>query len=248
MKRETLIIGNWKMFKTAHEAEVYVEKLSALLEDSSGVGLAVPYTCLEVAAKSKFQVGSQNISEHTEGAFTGEISPGMVKATGASFTLIGHSERRTLFNETDATVHLKVRQAMLHGLRPILCIGESQKERDADQTEAVLAKQLKAALANFSKDELGEIAVAYEPIWAIGTGKTASPGMAQEAHAHCRAVLTSLFGTEVAEKMPLLYGGSVKVETIKALIQETDIDGALVGGASLDPEGFSQIIKLAKDS
>lgn len=248
MNRETLIVGNWKMFKTAQEAEVYVEKLSALLDDTSGVGLAVPYTSLEVAARSKFQIGAQNISEHTEGAFTGETSPGMVKATGASFTLIGHSERRTLYNETDEVIHAKVRQAMAHGLRPILCIGESQAQRESNQTEAVLSKQLDAALSNFTKDELGEIAIAYEPIWAIGTGKTASPEMAQEAHAHCRAVLTTLFGAEVAEKMPLLYGGSVKVETIKALIQEKDIDGALVGGASLDAEEFSQIIKLAKES
>ncbi|MCH9613896.1 MAG: Triosephosphate isomerase [Chlamydiia bacterium] len=248
MKRETLIVGNWKMFKTHGEAEVYVEKLSALLDDTEGAMLAVPFTCLEAASRGKFTIGAQNISEFLEGAYTGEISAAMAKASGAKFTLIGHSERRHLFHESDGVTELKVMQALAHGLRPILCIGESQDERDADKTDKVLERQLHAALSSFSKEQLKDIVIAYEPVWAIGTGRTASPGMAQEAHSHCRSVLTHLFGEELAEQMPILYGGSVKIETIKALIQEKDIDGALVGGASLDPEGFSQIIKLAKES
>lgn len=227
--KKKLVIGNWKMYKTAHEAAECVHALAQF-----PVWLAVPFTALSAAAiaakKTKIQIGAQNLHEAREGAFTGEISAGMLKEVGASFVLIGHSERRTLFGETDERVHKKVFRALEEGLTPVLCVGETLQERQAGKEASVLQAQLETALKGV---DLDRIVVAYEPVWAIGTGQSATAEMAQEAHAVCRALL--------GKNTPLLYGGSVNIENVEAFVAQPDIDGVLVGGASLDPKIFAQI-------
>lgn len=236
-----MIIGNWKMYKTGKEAAEFIRVLVSLIKDTSAQAfLAVPFTALEAsvhaAAGSKVVIGAQNMHDAEEGAFTGEISATMLRSIGAQFVILGHSERRELFKESDAFINRKVKSALKMGLKPILCIGETAQQRESNHIAAVLQAQLKNSLDGLSENELKEVVVAYEPIWAIGTGKTATPEIAQETHRLIRHYLP--------KTIPILYGGSVKPENSVSLLAQPDINGALVGGASLNVESFAKIVTL----
>jgi triosephosphate isomerase len=250
--RKPLIAGNWKMFKTCAEA---VETGRQLINRVVGISdtemmIAPPYTALASVAEtlkgSRVLLGAQNLHWETEGAYTGEISAPMLVSTGCRYVIVGHSERRQYFGETDETVNQKIAAAIKHGLMPIFCIGESEQERESDLTFSVLDKQLKKGLEGFFVDDLKTLVIAYEPVWAIGTGKTATSDQAQEVHHFLRTRLSELFGQSLAGATRILYGGSVKPENISDLMDRPDIDGALVGGASLNAETFSKIIKFKK--
>jgi triosephosphate isomerase len=249
--RTPLIAGNFKMFKTVAETVSYVNDLRALIRDVRGVDVAIapPFTSLAAAAEaakdSAIGVAAQNMHWEREGAFTGEISAAMVRETGARFAIIGHSERRTLFGETNDTVNKKMHAALTAGLVPIVCIGETLAQRDANETMAVLDKQIKEGLDRLTGEQLSGMVLAYEPVWAIGTGRNATPAQAGEAHFHIRQRLKQWFGLDASERCRVLYGGSVKPDNIAKLIAEPDVDGALVGGASLDPKSFFAIISGA---
>ncbi|MBI3211285.1 MAG: triose-phosphate isomerase, partial [Simkania negevensis] len=248
MKRSLVMIGNWKMHHTAHETRQYMETFQPLIQKfSSKIGLAPPYTSLRTALEGvigkRIWIGAQNMSEFPSGAYTGEISSTMIKEAGAQFVLLGHSERRTFFGEKEEQIHLKLQRALQEELTPVLCIGESAKEREEGITQRVLQKQLSSALHGINLTELQPLVLAYEPIWAIGTGKTATPKMAAQAHKICRDFLSKEYSKEWAEALPILYGGSVKESNIADLIKEKEINGALVGGASLDPYEFANIIQ-----
>ena len=250
--RTPLIVANWKMYKTVHEAIVFVKEFRSLVKDIADVEivLAPPFTALhavaEAARTSNVGVAGQNLHAEREGAFTGEISAGMVKEAGAEYVIIGHSERRRLFGETDQTVNRKVTAAIGASLTPIACIGETLEEREADQTLAVLDRQLKDGLDGITGDQVGALVVAYEPVWAIGTGRNATPVQAGEAHAHIRGRLRQWFGGGAADTSKVIYGGSVKPDNIRDLILLPDVDGALVGGASLDVRAFSDIVARSR--
>ena len=247
--RQPLIAGNWKMFKTVHEAVVHVKELRAEVKDVDGVDIVVAPTATalhaaaEAARNSNIAVAGQNCHWEREGAFTGEVSAAMVREAGAEYVILGHSERRTLFGETDQTVNKKLAASLAAGLEPIMCVGETLAQRDAGQTLEVLDLQLQRGLDGFTADQLVTLVVAYEPVWAIGTGRNATPDQAQEAHAHIRGRLRSWFGAATAERCRILYGGSVKPENAANLLSQQDIDGALVGGASLDVAGFAKIVR-----
>ena len=246
--RVPFIAGNWKMFKTVHETTVYVKELRVLVKDIKDVTVVVapPFTAVhaacEAARNSNVAVSAQNMSWEREGAFTGEISAGMIKETGAQYAIIGHSERRTLFGETDVTVNRKVIAAIAALLTPIVCIGETLEQRERNETMDVLDRQIKEGLDGLSGDQIAALVMAYEPVWAIGTGRTATPAQAGEAHAHIRSRLRQWFGAPAADLCLLLYGGSVKPDNIRDLMAQADVDGALVGGASLDVRSFYDII------
>ena len=246
--RTPLIAGNWKMFKTVREAVAFVSPLRTRLSDVTGVDVLVApaFPALQAVAGalagSPIQVAAQNIHWEREGAFTGEVSAAMVRDAGAAWVIVGHSERRTLFGETDDTVNHKVRAAITATLTPIVCIGETLQEREANRTLEVLDRQIKGGFDGVTGSELAALVVAYEPVWAIGTGRTATPAQAQDAHAHIRARLTQWFGPDAASRCRILYGGSVKPDNIAALMAQPDVDGALVGGASLDAESFAKIV------
>jgi triosephosphate isomerase len=248
--RMPLIAGNWKMYKTGTEAVAAARALNDLMAGVSGadVMIAPSFTALaavgEALQGSPIATGAQNVHWESEGAFTGEIAPGMLTAAGCRYAIIGHSERRQLFGETDGDVNRKVLAALAAGLTPVLCIGETEAEREAEQTFSVLDKQVRLGLEGVSLQNPGDLVVAYEPVWAIGTGKTATRDQAQEAHAFIRGLLHELFGKTTAEATRILYGGSVKPDNIAALMDMDDIDGALVGGASLEPETFARIVRL----
>jgi triosephosphate isomerase len=250
--RRALVAGNWKMFKTVHETAMYVKELRALVRDvrSADVVVAPPFTGLHAAAEAargtNIEIAAQDLHWEREGAFTGEVSGAMIRDAGAEYVLVGHSERRTLFGETDLGVNRKLLAAVGVGLSPILCVGETLEQRDAAHTHDVLDHQLRAALDTVTAAQLAEVVLAYEPVWAIGTGRNATPEQAQDAHAHIRSRLRQWFGAEAAERARVLYGGSVKPENIKSLIAQPDVDGALVGGASLDPRAFSEIVHAAQ--
>ena len=238
---------------TCVETAAFVEAfLPHLGESTCFVGIAPPFTSIDAAIQSAqgsyLHIGAQNMSEYPKGAYTGEISSTMLKESGATFVLIGHSERRAHFHEDDQMIHRKVKWAIVEELLPVLCIGETQEERDKEMTESVLTRQLGEALKGFSGKQLENLVVAYEPVWAIGTGKTATPQMAQETHHLIRTYVRDTWGAAIAERLPLLYGGSVKPENAAALLEQEDIDGALVGGASLDPEAFAQIIETGQEA
>ncbi|MFA5250524.1 MAG: triose-phosphate isomerase [Parachlamydiales bacterium] len=248
MKKKVLIAGNWKMHKTIEETESFICQLAPEITACDVlVYLAVPFTALKSAAKaaegSKIIVGAQNMHSEPSGAFTGEISALMLKEAGAEFVLIGHSERRTLFKETDAEVHKKLLRALKDDLQPLLCLGETAQERADGETETVLKGQLEKALKGLSFDLLEKLVIAYEPVWAIGTGQVATPEMAEEVHHFLRKELTGLFGKAASGKIYLLYGGSVKPDNVLALMQKPNIDGALIGGASLEVDSFLKIIQ-----
>jgi triosephosphate isomerase len=248
-KRRKIIAANWKMYKTAEHALEFVKALLpiASAHERDQIVLCPPFTCLSAvvnAAKgSGLFVGGQNMYWEKEGAYTGEISAGMLVAVGCSHVIIGHSERRQYFGETDETVNLKLRSALAAGLKPIVCVGEVLQEREIGLTEDVLRRQCSVAFREVSSGEAIAMAIAYEPVWAIGTGKTATPEMASAAHEIIRAEAAEVFGIGVAGQMRILYGGSVKPENATALMAQPEIDGALVGGASLDPKSFAAIVK-----
>ncbi len=250
MDKELIIIGNWKMHKTSHEANEFIKQLAPLIKESSlRVGLAVPFTSIESSAKTakgtSIEIGAQNINDAREGAFTGEIAASMVKKAGATFVLLGHSERREYFHEDNLFIHAKVMRALTEGLQVVLCIGETLEQRETNHEE-ILETQLEEGLKGISDEYLPQIMVAYEPVWAIGTGKSATPETAQETHAFCRSTLKKIFG-EKGASIPILYGGSVKPDNAKSLLEKPDIDGALVGGASLEVKSFSAIIHSHKE-
>lgn len=247
--RKKLIAANWKMYKTPREAEQFVTAFLPLVSDHArdAIVLCPPYTCLPavVAAVhgSRIHVGGQNMYWEKEGAFTGEISGPMLRSLGCTHVIIGHSERRQYFGETDDTVNLKLKSALAAGLHPIVCVGEILAEREAGLTEQVLRRQCSIAFREISSEQVGPLIVAYEPVWAIGTGKTATPELAAEAHRVVRAEAAKAFGDHAANSLRILYGGSVKPENAKALMSQAEIDGALVGGASLEPKSFADIVK-----
>jgi triosephosphate isomerase len=251
--RVPVLAANWKMFKTIHETLAYVRELGALVKGVTNVEMVVapPFTSIATAAEAArntaIGVAAQNMSFEREGAFTGEVSADMIKDAGAGYVIIGHSERRRVFGETDEAVNRKVRAALTADLVPIVCIGETLEEREGGQTLAVLDRQIKEGLNGVTGAELAGAIIAYEPVWAIGTGKHATPAEAGEAHQHIRARLRAWFGAEAAEGCRLQYGGSVKPDNIDALIALPDVDGALIGGASLQVESFHAIItKVAR--
>lgn len=247
--RKQIIAANWKMNMTSSEVKSYLETLLFEINAVENVDVVLfpSFTSLPKASElltltSMIQLGAQNMSSHDKGAFTGEISAGMLRDLFVSYVLVGHSERRQFFAETDEIVHEKLIQAHRCKMRPILCIGETLAEREAGMEKKVLEKQLKAALAGLTKEDILNTVIAYEPVWAIGTGCTATVEQAQEAHHFIRSVITDLSSKETAAKIRLQYGGSVTPANAKELLQAPDIDGALVGSASLDPRSFAKII------
>ena len=246
--RLPLIAGNWKMFKTVAEAVVFTKELRGVVKDVADVEIVIapPFTAIhavaEAARNSNVGVAAQDLYWEREGAFTGEISAGMIREAGASYAIIGHSERRRLFGDTDATVNRKVMAAIAASLTPIVCVGETLEQRERDETLAVLDRQIKDGLDGLTAQQVAELVIAYEPVWAIGTGKTATSAQAGEAHAHIRKRLRQWFGGDAAEHCHVIYGGSVKPDNIRELVAEPDVDGALVGGASLDVKGFADIV------
>ena len=250
--RIPFIVGNWKMYKTVHEAVVFVKELKSAVKDAVDVEIVVapPFTAVhavaEAARNSNIGVAAQDVYWEREGAFTGEVSPTMVKEAGAEYVIVGHSERRRLFGETDTIVNRKVAAAIGAGLTPIVCIGETLEERERDETFAVLDRQIKDGLDGFSAEQVADLVVAYEPVWAIGTGRTATSAQAGEAHAHIRTRVRQWFGGDAADRCHVIYGGSVKPDNIRELIAEPDVDGALVGGASLDVRGFAELVTKSR--
>jgi triosephosphate isomerase len=250
--RTPFIAGNWKMFKTVHETTAYVKELRGLVKsiDDVTVVVAPPFTAVhaacEAARNSHVSVAAQDMYWEREGAFTGEISAGMIAEAGAAYAIIGHSERRTLFGETDATVNRKINAAIAAELTPIVCIGETLDQRERSQTLEVLDRQIKGGLDGLTGDRVAALVIAYEPVWAIGTGRTATPAQAGEAHAHIRSRLRQWFGAPAADQCVVLYGGSVKPDNIRDLMAQPDVDGALVGGASLDVRAFFDIIARSR--
>lgn len=245
LKKKPIIIANWKMYKNRMNTEVFFEHLIKNLSSLTNIRILIapPFTLLKDAVRATYQtlieIGAQNISEKEEGAFTGEISASMLQELGVYFVLIGHSERRLLFGDTDIKIAQKIRQALSHNLLPVLCIGETLEQREQGKTLTVLTEQLESVLPQSPCN----IVIAYEPIWAIGTGKTAESKHIEEAHRFCRQLLSSIWNKKTAEETPILYGGSVNPETIKDLNFHGDIDGVLVGSASLDSKQFIQIIE-----
>ena len=250
MGRREIFAGNWKMYKTGDEAEKLIKGLISGLDVKSGREYVVfpPSTVLsrvsDLCRNTPLKTGAQNMFHEKQGAFTGEISPVMVKDCGAAFILIGHSERRHIFHESDEDVYLKVKSALENDLEPMVCIGELLEERERGETEAVLQRQVKGAFSRLKSEDMGRISIAYEPVWAIGTGKVATPDMAEAAHKVIRNLIETLFGHKVASNMPILYGGSVKPDNISGLYSMDNIDGVLVGGASLEEDSFLKIINV----
>jgi triosephosphate isomerase (TIM) len=250
--RIPFIAGNWKMYKTVLEAVVFVKELKSVLKDIVDVEIVVgpPFTALhavaEAARNSNIGVAAQDVYWEREGAFTGEVSPGMLMEAGAEYVIIGHSERRRLFGDTDATVNRKAMAAIGAGLTPILCIGETLEERERDETLAVLDRQIKDGLDRFTAEQIADLVLAYEPVWAIGTGRTATAAQAGEAHAHLRMRMRQWFGGDAADRCRVIYGGSVKADNIRELMAEPDVDGALVGGASLEIRSFAEIVTRSR--
>ena len=247
--RKKLIAANWKMYKTAEQARDFVSTVLPQLWEHSRdeVVLCPPFLAIpavvEAVGGSSLGVGGQDMFWEKEGAFTGEVSAQMLRAAGCTHVIIGHSERRQYFSETDDTVNRKLKAALAAGLKPIVCVGEVIQEREGGLTDEVLRRQTSIAFRDISGGEAIPIVVAYEPVWAIGTGKTATPELAADAHRVIRAEAARAFGEGVAGQMRILYGGSVKPENAKALMSQSEIDGALVGGASLDPKSFIAIVK-----
>jgi triosephosphate isomerase len=249
--RTPIIAGNWKMYKTQEEAFQLASALKQRLSNLNSVKVVLcpPFTALasvkEAIEGSHLLLGAQNMYWEKEGTYTGEVSPEMLLTIGCKYVIVGHSERRSYFFETNQTVNLKVKSALKFGLIPIICVGERLEEREANKTEQVIENHIKGAFADLTGNLAEETVIAYEPVWAIGTGKTATPGQANEVHLFIRELLSSTFGKECADKINILYGGSVKPENSRKLLDMSDIDGALVGGASLDADSFEKIVRSA---
>lgn len=250
--RKYLIAGNWKMNRTASEGADLVNEIKIGLGQKLDVGVAIcpPFTALESCAKaledSNIQLGAQNMHPKLEGAYTGEISPVMLRSLFCTFVILGHSERREYFEESDAFINEKVLAALESSLKPILCVGETLEQREAGDTFNVVRTQLVDGLKGVTADAADSLVIAYEPVWAIGTGKTATPEMAQEVHKMIRDELTSLLGQAAADKIRILYGGSMKPENASELLDQPDIDGGLIGGASLKAKSFLDLIEIAQ--
>ena len=248
--RRPVIAGNWKLFKTIAESIALVDELKPLVAGNKNVEIIVApvFTALsrvsDALKNSNITMASQDCFWTEEGAFTGEVAPKLLKDAGCSHAIIGHSERRQYFGETDLTVNKKTRAAISAGLNAIVCVGESLAERESDLTFNIIEGQIKGGLDGFTGEDFSHIVIAYEPVWAIGTGKTASDEQAQEVHAFIRQLITRLFGQPVADAVRILYGGSVKPDNVKGLMSQPDIDGALVGGASLKAESFAAIVNF----
>jgi triosephosphate isomerase len=247
--RIPIIAGNWKMHKTEQEASELASHLKERLKDVTGAKVVIcpPFTSLPAVRSAiqstRISLGAQNMHWEEKGAYTGEVSPTMLLTAGCKYVIIGHSERRTFFSETDDTVNLKTKSSLKFNLSPIICVGERLEQREANETEQVVEHQVKGAFKDLHPEQAEKTVVAYEPIWAIGTGKTATPEQANEVHHFIRELLSSQFGKECAEKINVLYGGSVKPENSRELLEMPEIDGALVGGASLDAQSFEKIVR-----
>ena len=251
--RRILIVGNWKMNKTASEAAAFIREIAPKLPAAPAIDIVVapPFTALEsvraaLGPSSSIQLGAQNVFWESHGAYTGEISAPMLSDLGCRYVIIGHSERRTLFGEQDEGIRKKIRAALAHDLKPILCIGESLSQRERGQTDDVLRQQLKGGLADLSLQAMAAITIAYEPVWAIGTGKAATTEQAIAAHRTIRTFLSDTWSAEIANATRILYGGSVTPQNIDALLQSDQIDGALIGGACLQVESFARITTFAE--
>jgi len=249
--RRPILAANWKMYKTVSEAVAFVERFLPLVDglESVDVVLAPPFTALERVARalagSAVKLAAQNVASHEEGAFTGEVAPRMLADIGCAYAIVGHSERRSLYGEKDDAIARKAELLLAHEIRPIVCVGESLVEREADRTFEVIGAQLDGSLARIPRGRAADVVVAYEPVWAIGTGRTATPALAQAVHAFVRERLATRFG-DAGTAMRIQYGGSVKPDNVFGLMAELDIDGALVGGASLDPESFAKIARFER--
>lgn len=248
--RKPIMAGNWKMYKTAGETSAFITKFAPMVSGSTHaeVVICAPFVNLaaavEAARSTNIEIGAQDVFWLKEGAYTGEVSAPMLAAIGCRWVIIGHSERRQYFGETDETVFKKTTAALEAGLRPIVCVGERLEQRESGATESVLATQFAGGLSTLSAAQFARIAIAYEPVWAIGTGKTATPEIAASAHGFLRDQIRARFGAESASACRILYGGSVKPDNIKGLMSQEEIDGALVGGASLDPASFASIVNF----
>ena len=251
MSRKVIIAGNWKMNKTASEGVALVKALKGLVADVDNVEIVVcpPFTSIEAVAKelkgSNIKVGAQNVHWKENGAYTGEISCAMLKEIGIDYVIIGHSERRQYFGETDETVNLRVKAALAAGFKVMVCVGETLEEREGAKTNDVLSTQLGGGLAGLTAADMENVVIAYEPVWAIGTGKTATPDMAEETHAFIRQTVAKLFHEEVAANVRIQYGGSMKPENAAELVAQADIDGGLIGGAALKADSFAALVKNA---
>ena len=254
MARKYFIAGNWKMNKTAAEAVALIDGIKAGAGNQTKVDVAVcpTFTALDAASKalagSTIKLGAQNMYTKASGAYTGEISADMLKEFACAYVILGHSERREYFKECNCFINEKVKAVLANGMKPILCVGEKLEEREAGKTIEVVSEQTIKGLAEISKEDAKNVVIAYEPVWAIGTGKTATPEMAQEVHAEIRKILTDLFGADVAEEMQILYGGSMKPENAPELLAQKDIDGGLIGGAALKADSFLALIKAASEA
>ena len=250
--RTPVIAGNWKLFNTIGEALGLVRGLKPLVAGVSDVEIIVAPVFTAISSVSaevqgtNIKVAAQDVYWEETGAFTGEVAPAMLKDAGCTYVIIGHSERRQFFGETDETVNKKIKAVIKAGLIPIMCVGELLQEREAGTTMQVIEKQVKGGLSGLSSNEIAKLIIAYEPVWAIGTGKTATPAQAQEVHASIRSLVAALAGTQIAVNMRILYGGSVKPDNAAELMGQADIDGALVGGASLKADSFAGIVKFGK--
>lgn len=245
--RKPIIAGNWKMNNTIAAAKSLVSELKPLVADAEcDVVLCVPYTAIAAVAEAtkgtNIKVGAENVAWADKGAFTGEISAEMLKEVGAEYVIIGHSERRQMFGETDETVNKRTVQALKYGLKPIVCVGETLSERESDKTEEVVKRQTEGAFAGIAAGELDNVVIAYEPVWAIGTGKTATSEQANETIAYIRSVVKGMYGKATADKLRIQYGGSMNPSNAAALMAQPDIDGGLIGGASLKAVDFSKVV------
>ncbi|MGM0898716.1 MAG: triose-phosphate isomerase [Bacillota bacterium] len=252
--RKPIIAGNWKMYKTASQAKEFVEQVNGLVPDADKLDAVICAPALFLsqlvssAESSALKIGAQTMHEKGEGAFTGEISPVQLADIGVDYVIIGHSERRQYFNETDETVNAKVKSAFSHQLTPILCVGETDEQREAGQMESIVEAQVEKAVEGLTDAQIAELVIAYEPIWAIGTGKTATAEDANEACGIVRKKIASLYSDEAAEKVRIQYGGSVKPANIQELLSMEHIDGALVGGASLETESFVKLLEAGSNA
>lgn len=248
--RRPLLAGNWKMYKTAAETAAFFEKFRPLIEHANHCDIVIcpPFPNLAAAVQaahgSRIEIGGQDLFWEREGAYTGEVSGPMLAAVGCRWVIIGHSERRQYFGETDQSVLKKTVAALEAGLNPIVCVGERLEEREAGETEEVLSAQYRGGLAGLTLEQIRRVTIAYEPVWAIGTGRTATPEVAAEAHRFLREQVAAQHGREAAQGLRILYGGSVKPDNIRGLMAQPEIDGALVGGASLDPVSFASIVNF----
>jgi triosephosphate isomerase (TIM) len=249
--RRHIIAGNWKMYKTVQQTAVFFEQFNPLVDDVVKceivvfpVSINIP-TAVQATEETAIRIGGQNLFWAREGAYTGETSGEMLRSAGATWVLVGHSERRQYFHETDTDVLKKTQAAIEEGLTPIVCVGERLDDHKAGKSGEVLVRQFAGGIAGLTEEQFERVIVAYEPVWAIGTGQTATPQIASQAHGLIRSEAEKRFGNDAAQRLRILYGGSVKPENIEALIREPEIDGALVGGASLDPQSFAKIVKAA---